>query len=154
MPRPRDLIFAWDGTDWHRVAMANWQAMQQGGLLLGVLPGDRYFAYCIHDNLANDGTVANIIVHRYTIYSDRPAEEGGRHLLTAAEWRDWDEIQGKAGASDAETDRLHELQRKYDEWFRLPEAAAEALLALLPPPSRRPEHGIHRFLAEHGLTGV
>jgi hypothetical protein len=154
-PEMVSLVYWWDGgaKRWQEVSWDLWMASSGVSAaakpLPGIRPGDTHFVVCVVDD---DGSIANIIPHRYLI-----DEQGYRHHGDEPVTDEENEFERayclKRETTEAEDRRHVEINEKVYRWS-LPSAGdARALLRMLPaPPSVNAKHGIRHFLSACGAS--
>jgi restriction system protein len=144
------LVYWWASANqfWQELSWDEWAAssgvMQPAMPLHSVQRGDTYFALCVRDD---DGSIANIIPHRYVIDAGG-YRRGGDDGITAEETAFEREIYIKRQLSPEEEQRHIEINEKIYRWSLPSPAIAQELLRVLPAaPSAVPTHGIRHWLA-------
>src|SRR5690348_10420614 len=112
------LVYWWDheALRWTEVSWDKWAASTgiraPGRPLTGIRPGDTYFAVCVIDD---DGSIANIIPHRYIIDA-----EGYRRRSNEPITHEEKEIESahyiKRETTEAEDRRHLEINEKIYRW--------------------------------------
>lgn len=154
-PEIDSLVYWWDDTaeQWREVSWSAWEA--SSGFSVPVKPlsdiraGDTHFTVCVIDD---DGSVANIIPHRYLL-DEQGFRRHGDEPITDEE-RDFENAYCmKRETTEAEDRRHVEINQRIYRWS-LPSAdAARKLLRTLPsPPSVDAKHGIRSFLDACGAS--
>jgi hypothetical protein len=149
------LVYWWDSEDrrWVEVSWNDWAASSgtraPAKSLPGVRPGDTHFVVCVVDD---DGSIANIIPHRYLIDGDGYRRRGDE--LISDEKNIFErKYYLKRETTEAEDRRHKEINDKIYRSSFAPAAAARTLLSVLPaPPSMNVEHGIRHFRAGCGVS--
>jgi hypothetical protein len=154
-PIESSLVYWWDSiaAHWHQVSWHDWAASAgvsgRAKPLPMVRPGDTHFVVCVHDD---DGSIANIIPHRYTIDADgfrRRGDDGITDEETAFE----SAYYLKKDTTDDEDCRHREINEKVYRWSLPPAKIARELLRALPsPPSIVPTHGVRHFMSACGIA--
>jgi hypothetical protein len=154
-PEMVSLVYWWDieGNRWAEVTWAAWAA--SSGInspakpLLGIRPGDTHFVVCVVDD---DGSMANIIPHRYLIDAEGYRRHGDEPI-TEDENKFEREYYLKRETTEFENERHTEINQKIYRWSLPPAEAAQKLLRTLPsPPSMNLKHGIRHFMAACGVS--
>jgi hypothetical protein len=148
-------VYWWDSEDrsWVEVSWNDWVA--SSGIrapvkrLPRVRPGDTRFVVCVVDD---DGSIANIIPHRYLIDGDRYRRRADEPI-TDEERTFESNYCLKRETTEAEDRRHEEINDKIYRWSLPPAATARILLSVLPaPPSMSIDHGIRHFIAARGVS--
>jgi hypothetical protein len=154
-PEMVSLVYWWDSEAgrWDEVSWDDWVA--SSGIsapakpLPGVRPGDTRFVVCVVDD---DGSIANIIPHRYLIDGDGYRRHG-EEPITDEEKIFERKYYLKRETTEGEDYRHKEINEKIYLWSLPPAAAARILLSVLPaPPSMNVEHGIRHFMTACGVS--
>ena len=154
-PEMVSLVYWWDSAacHWEEVSWNDWVASSDirgpAKPLSGLRPGDTHFAVCVIDD---DGSIANIIPHRYLI-DDEGHRRHGDDPITDEENKFEREYYLKKDTTESEDRRHKEINDKIYRWSLPPTAAARQLLSALPaPPSMNVQHGIRHFMASCGVS--
>lgn len=140
-----------DGALWKIVDPFDFRGFREGGALLG-FRGDVFVSVVV---AAKDGSVANILPHRYLLDDHG---KGCLHAdvmepLSAAERRLWDELTWRKTLTSAERGWLAEVnERVLQPMMPSREQIARLIGMMKRPLSKDPDHAIHSYLARVGLS--
>lgn len=149
------LVYWWDSRAerWGEVSWDAWAASSGVSApakpLPSIRPGDTHFVVCVVDD---DGSIANIIPHRYLI-DEQGYRRHGNEPITDQENEFERAYYLKKETTEAEDRRHVEINEKIYRWSLPPADAARILLRVLPaPPSVNNQHGIRHFLNACGAS--
>ena len=148
MLEPDPLVFRWaeNSSEWVPVSWSAWSAFR-GGQGHSFSAGDHRFVVCV---VIEDGTIANLVPHRYQINHDGRVTDAFDGL-DDTERAEVQRIMVDRDATPEDTERYRELMERGWRLAMPPFSAARKLLRNLPKPlSTEMQHGYRHFLEACG----